>query len=65
MHTINNMKQKETVKKIDSLITSLLDIDYTNQNLTNKQFEDAVISTNKAVVTLEELQETNSEENKK
>ena len=65
MHTINNMKQKETVKKIDSLITSLLDIDYTNQNLTNKQFEDAVISTNKAVVTLEELQETISEENKK
>ena len=59
------MKQKETVEKIDSLITSLLDIDYANQDLTNKQFEDAVISTNKAVVTLEELQETISEENKK
>ena len=65
MHTINNMKQKETVEKIDSLITSLLDIDYANQDLTNMQFEDAVISTNKAVVTLEELQETISEENKK
>ena len=65
MHTINNMKQKETVQKIDSLIISLLDIDYTNQDLTDKQFEDAVISTNRAVVTLEELQETISEENKK
>ena len=59
------MKQKETVQKIDSLIISLLDIDYTNQDLTDKQFEDAVISTNRAVVTLEELQETISEENKK
>ena len=65
MHTINNMKQKETVQKIDSLIISLLDIDYTYQDLTDKQFEDAVISTNRAVVRLEELQETISEENKK
>jgi len=59
------MKQKDTVEKIDSLITSLLNIDFADQDLTEVEFEDAVLTTNRAVVTLEELQETISSKNKK
>ena len=57
------MKQCTVHNEIDTLIERVLQIDLVGQNLSDDKFEEAVISANKAVVTLEELQETISTKN--
>jgi hypothetical protein len=57
------MKQCTVHNEIDTLIERVLQIDLVGQNLSDDKFEEAVIYANKAVVTLEELQETISAKN--
>ena len=57
------MKQCTINNEIDTLIERVLQIDLVGENLSDDKFEEAVISANKAVVTLEELQETISSKN--
>ena len=57
------MKQGTVTNEIDTLIERVLQIDLVGENLSDDKFEEAVISANKAVVTLEELQETISNKN--
>jgi hypothetical protein len=57
------MKQCAVTNEIETLIQRVLQIDLVGQNLSDDKFEEAVISANKAVVTLEELQETISNKN--
>ncbi|MAF25636.1 hypothetical protein CL634_08720 [bacterium] len=57
------MKQCTVTNEIDTLIERVLQIDLVGENLSQDKFEEAVISANKAVVTLEELQETISNKN--
>jgi hypothetical protein len=57
------MKQCTVANEIDTLIERVLQIDLVGQDLSDDKFEEAVISANKAVVTLEELQETISNKN--
>ena len=60
---LKNMKQCTVANEIDTLIERVLQIDLVGQDLSDDKFEEAVISANKAVVTLEELQETISNKN--
>ena len=66
MHNYNNMKQLESDKeKIDNIIGDILNINLARHSLAERDFENAVISANEAVIALEELQETMSTERRK
>ena len=60
------MKQLESDKeKIDNIIGDILNINLARHSLAERDFENAVISANEAVIALEELQETMSTERRK
>ena len=57
------MKQCTINNEIGTLIERVLQLDLVGENLSDDKFEEAVISANKAAVTLEELLETISSKN--